>query len=57
MVADLSEYQPARAAFDLVLIAPTSGGRRPLPGRVLAGAAAALVPSGTLLVVGHDPGN
>ena len=53
VVADLSEYEPARAAFDLVLIAYLQVGAN-LRGRVLAGAAAALVPGGTLLVVGHD---
>jgi len=53
VVADLGEYQPARAAFDLVLIAYLQVGAD-LRGRVLAGAAAALVPGGTLLVVGHD---
>jgi len=47
VVADLSEYQPARAAFDLVLIAYLQVGAE-LRGR------AALVPGGTLLVVGHD---
>ena len=51
--ADLGEYEPARAAFDLVLIAYLQVGAE-LRGRVLAGAAAALVPGGTLLVVGHD---
>jgi SAM-dependent methyltransferase len=53
VVADLGEYQAARAAFDLVLIAYFQVGAD-LRGRVLAGAAAALVPGGTLLVVGHD---
>jgi SAM-dependent methyltransferase len=53
VVADLGEYQPARTAFDLVLIAYLQVGAD-LRGRVLAGAAAALVPGGTLLVVGHD---
>ena len=53
VVADLSEYEPARAAFDLVLIAYLQVGAA-LRDRVLAGAAAALVPGGTLLVVGHD---
>jgi len=53
VVADLGEYQPARAAFDLVLIAYLQVDAE-LRGRVLAGAAAALVPGGTLLVVGHD---
>jgi len=53
VVADLSEYEPARAAFDLVLIAyfQVDAGLRD---QVLAGAAGALVPGGTLLVVGHD---
>ena len=53
MVADLSEYEPARAAFDLVLIAYLQVDAA-LRDRVLARAAAALVPGGTLLVVGHD---
>ena len=53
VVADLSDYQPARAAFDLVLIAYLQVGAE-LRGQVLAGAAAALVPGGILLVVGHD---
>src|SRR5882724_9202595 len=50
VVADLGEYQPARAAFDLAYLQVDAE----LRGRVLAGAAAALVPGGTLLVVGHD---
>ena len=56
VVADLSEYEPARTAFDLVLIAylQVDAGLRD---RVLAGAAAALIPGGTLLVVGHDLAN
>jgi SAM-dependent methyltransferase len=53
VVADLGEYQPAGAAFDLVLIAYLQVDAD-LRGRVLAGAGAALVPGGTLLVVGHD---
>ena len=53
VVADLSEYEPARAAFDLVLIAYLQVDAA-LRDRVLAGAAAALIPGGTLLVVGHD---
>jgi ubiquinone/menaquinone biosynthesis C-methylase UbiE len=53
VVADLSEYEPARAAFELVLIAYLQV-HAALRDRVLAGAAAALVPGGTLLVVGHD---
>lgn len=56
VVADLSEYTPARSAFDLVLIAYLQVGTA-LRDRVLAGAAAALVPAGTLLVVGHDLAN
>jgi len=53
VVADLSEYSPARAAFGLVLIAYLQVDAA-LRARVLAGAAAALTPGGTLLVVGHD---
>lgn len=53
VVADLSEYTPAREAYHLVLIAYLQVGAD-LLARVLAGAAAALVPGGTLLVVGHD---
>jgi SAM-dependent methyltransferase len=56
VVADLSEYTPARSAFDLVLIAYLQVGAA-LRGQVLVGAAAALVPGGTLLVVGHDLAN
>jgi len=51
--ADLSAYTPSRSSFDLVLIAYLQVGAA-LRGRVLAGAAAALAPGGTLLVVGHD---
>ncbi len=56
VVADLSEYSPARAAFELVLIAYLQVDAA-LRARVLAGAAAALTPGGTLLVVGHDLAN
>ena len=56
VVADLSEYEPAREAFELVLIAYLQV-TAPLRARVLAGAAAALVPGGTLLVIGHDLAN
>ena len=56
VVADLSEYQPAREAFELVLIAYLQV-TAALRARVLAGAAAALVPGGTLLVIGHDLAN
>jgi SAM-dependent methyltransferase len=51
--ADLREYEPAEAAYDLVLYAfvqlPADERRT-----VLRRAAAALAPGGTLLVVGHD---
>ncbi len=53
VVADLAEYTPARDAFDLVVIAYFQA-EAALLAQVLAGAAAALVPGGTLLVVGHD---
>jgi SAM-dependent methyltransferase len=56
VVADLSEYEPAREAFELVLIAYLQVDAA-LRARVLAGAAAALVPGGTLLVIGHDLAN
>jgi SAM-dependent methyltransferase len=54
--ADLREYQPGPAAYDLVLLAYVH-----LPpdefGALLQMAASALVPGGTLLVVGHDVDN
>lgn len=53
VVADLGDYEPPRGAFELVLIAYFQVGAE-LRARVLAGAAAALAPGGTLLVVGHD---
>jgi SAM-dependent methyltransferase len=53
VVSDLSDYEPARDAFELVLIAYLQVDAV-LRARVLAGAAAALAPGGTLLVVGHD---
>ncbi len=53
VVADLNDYDPPRDAFELVLIAYLQV-EAPLRARVLAGAAAALVPGGTLLIVGHD---
>jgi SAM-dependent methyltransferase len=53
VVADLSEYEPAREAYELVLIAYFQVDQA-LRARVLAGAASALVPGGTLLVIGHD---
>ena len=54
--ADLREYQPGPAAYDLVLLAYV----HLLPdefGALLAAAASALAPGGTLLVVGHDADN
>ena len=56
VVADLNEYTPAREAYDLVLIAYLQV-EAALLARVLDRAAAALVPGGTLLVVGHDLAN
>jgi len=56
VVADLTEYIPAREAYDLVLIAYLQV-EAALLARVLDRAAAALVPGGTLLVVGHDLAN
>jgi SAM-dependent methyltransferase len=53
VVADLQDYQPARDTFDLVLMAYVQVGAV-LRSKVLARAAAALAPGGTLLVVGHD---
>lgn len=54
--ADLREYQPGPAAYDLVLLAYVH-----LPpdefGALLQMAASALAPGGTLLVVGHDVDN
>jgi SAM-dependent methyltransferase len=56
VVADLLGYEPAPGAFDLVLIAylhlPAA-----VRATVLARAAAALAPGGTLLIVGHDLAN
>jgi SAM-dependent methyltransferase len=56
VTVDLGEYTPPRSAYDLVLIAYLQVGAD-LRARVLGGAAAALVPGGTLLVVGHDLAN
>jgi SAM-dependent methyltransferase len=51
--SDLLEYEPEDAAFDLVIVfflhVPTAERRR-----VLAGAASALTPGGTILLLGHD---
>jgi SAM-dependent methyltransferase len=56
VIADLNDYQPARGAFELVLLAYLQVGAV-LRAKVLAGAAAALAPGGTLLVIGHDLAN
>ena len=53
VVADLSDHEPDRGSFDLVLVAYLQVGAE-LRAAVLARAAAALAPGGTLLVVGHD---
>jgi SAM-dependent methyltransferase len=53
VVADLDDYRPAREAFDLVLMAYFQVGAE-LRAKVLAEAATALAPAGTLLAVGHD---
>ena len=51
--ADLTEYEPERQAFDLVLVAHihVPSNER---GSILAKASAAVAPGGTLLLVGHD---
>jgi len=51
--ADLTEYEPERQAFDLVLVAylHVPGGDR---GPILAKASAAVATGGSLLLVGHD---
>jgi SAM-dependent methyltransferase len=54
--ADVVEWQPPRAAFDLVLVMYLhlpAGQRR----KVLANATAALVPGGVLFVIAHDRTN
>jgi len=53
IVTDLRDYEPERGAFNLVLIAYLQV-IPDLRASVLARAAAALVPGGTLLVIGHD---
>jgi SAM-dependent methyltransferase len=53
VVADLSDYVPDHGAFELVLIAYLHVDAV-LRAKVLAGAAAALTPGGTLFVIGHD---
>jgi SAM-dependent methyltransferase len=56
IVADLRDFQPEHGAFDLVLIAYVQVSPD-LRAKVLADAAAALAPGGTLFVVGHDVTN
>jgi SAM-dependent methyltransferase len=53
IVADLGDYEPERGAFDLVLIAYLQVIPE-LRARVLARAAAAAAPGGTVFVIGHD---
>lgn len=54
--ADLREYRPSPAAYDLVLLAYVHLPRDEF-GALLQRAASALAPGGTLLVVGHDVDN
>ena len=54
VVADLSGYAPPRDVFELVLVDVSLQVDAPLLAKVLARAAAALAPGGTLLVIGHD---
>jgi 2-polyprenyl-3-methyl-5-hydroxy-6-metoxy-1,4-benzoquinol methylase len=54
--ADLLDYQPAPGGYDLVLIAYIHLPAASLS-RVFRTAAAAVVPGGTLLVIGHDRDN
>ncbi len=56
VVADLGDYAPARDAFELVLVAYLQVDAS-LRAKVLTGAAVALTPGGTLLVVGYDLAN
>jgi SAM-dependent methyltransferase len=56
VVADLDDYRPVADAFDLVVVAYFQVGTE-LRAKVLSRAAAALAPTGTLLVVGHDLSN
>lgn len=56
VVADLLDYVPTPGAFDLVLIAYLHL-RADFRATVLARAAAALAPGGTLFIVGHDLAN
>lgn len=54
--ADLLEYEPPAAAFELVLLVYLHL-RGPERRRVVRAAASAVAPSGRLLVIGHDLGN
>ena len=56
IVADLRDYEPEPGAFDLVLIAYVQVSPD-LRAKVLADAAAALAPRGTVFVIGHDVTN
>lgn len=56
VVADVSEYTPDAGSFDLVALAYLHL-QPALHHHVLRGAAAALAPGGTLLVIGHDRSN
>jgi len=53
IVADLTDYRPEPGRFDLVLIAYAQVSTE-LRAMMLAGAAAAVAPGGTMFVVGHD---
>jgi SAM-dependent methyltransferase len=53
IVADLRDYEPERGAYDLALIAYLQVSPQ-VRAAVLARAAAALAPGGTMFVVGHD---
>ncbi len=56
VTADLCDFRPAEAAYDLVLIAYLHLPAEELA-EVLARAAAAVAPSGSLVIVGHDRTN
>jgi SAM-dependent methyltransferase len=56
IVADLRDYEPEHGAFDLVLIAYVQVSPD-LRRKVLADAADALAPGGTVFVIGHDVTN
>jgi len=56
VLADLFEYRPSAHTYDLVLVAYLQL-PEPQLAQVLARAANALVPGGTMLVVGHDRTN